>query len=224
MIESTNNPARIVALLTSQRLQSYIDSTSDQAAALALYQWNSEVARELFGILGHTEVILRNAIDGSLRQWARSIEIDDWMDANDILRSRERNDIAMAIRRRQSAERGFSHDDVVSELSFGFWRYLLSAKYEATLWTPAIRFAFPEMVGSPKQLRKASVRLHVLRNRIAHHEPIFARYLDRDRQDCLRLLSWIDPSAKAWVMSITKSSVAVLNARPSSVARANTAG
>ncbi len=42
------------------------------------------------------------------------------------------------------------HDRLVAELSFGFWRYLLSSRYHASLWVPDLHRAFPR---GPAELR-----------------------------------------------------------------------
>ncbi len=57
-------------------------------------------------------------------------------------------------------------------------------------------------------------RLHLTRNRAAHHEPIHQRDLRRDLDDALELLGWIHPVAAEWATDTT-SLGAVLDARPS---------
>ena len=41
--------------------------------------------------------------------------------------------------------------------------------------------------------------LRTLRNRIAHHEPIFARDLARDHERILEVAEWISPATTAWI-------------------------
>ncbi|ELB86058.1 hypothetical protein Rwratislav_46905, partial [Rhodococcus wratislaviensis IFP 2016] len=53
---------------------------------------------------------------------------------------------------------------------FGFWRFLHSRSYEATLWTPSLRHAYPHQ--TPRRRSDVYNHLNTLRNRIAHHEPI----------------------------------------------------
>ena len=74
------------------------------------------------------------------------------------------------------------------------------ANYEMTLWRPALRRAFPHR--SPltrKQAHRPLNDLRRLRNRIAHHEPIFARGLLADHQRILDVTGWISPSARSWI-------------------------
>jgi hypothetical protein len=60
---------------------------------------------------------------------------------------------------------------VIAELPFGFWRYLSSAAHEKTLWVPCLHTAFPERTDR-RDMDRPIGRLHQLRNRVAHHEPL----------------------------------------------------
>ena len=69
-----------------------------------------------------------------------------------------------------------------------------------TLWRPAVRRAFPHR--SPltrKQAHRPLNDLRKLRNRIAHHEPIFVRNLLEDHQRILDVTGWISPGARSWM-------------------------
>ena len=100
----------------------------------------------------------------------------------------------------------------MSGLSFGFWVSLLGeggcldaggdsrADFEATLWRPALRRAFPHRTAlSRRQAYKPLNNLRKLRNRIAHHEPIFERRLLDDHQRILDVTGWISPAARTWI-------------------------
>lgn len=54
-------------------------------------------------------------------------------------------------------------------------------------------------------------RIHVLRNRIAHHEPIFRRNVAHDYADMLTLVGWISNEARGWVEELSR--VPVLQAQ-----------
>lgn len=200
--------------LTTARLGPYRSATTDLDAAIALYEWNSRLSGQLFVLIGHLEVVLRNALDRELLKSHLGGAGDSWLNDASVLRRGEINDIAKARTRRLDKRKADDHDGIISELSFSFWKYLLSAKYEATLWTPYLRHAFPRLRGSPAQVRNALDRQHILRNRIAHHEPIFQRLLERYRSDTLRLLSWIDRDTQRWVKSATLSTVETIGSRP----------
>ena len=63
----------------------------------------------------------------------------------------------------------------MAELSFGFWRHLTSASHEKTVWVPYLHHAYP------LRTDRATIDMIIgdindVRNRIAHHEPIFDRW------------------------------------------------
>lgn len=63
---------------------------------------------------------------------------------------------------------------VIAELPFGFWRYLSTTAHHHPLWVPYLHAAFGP--GTARQSVDRPVgRLHLLRNRIAHHEPLLKR-------------------------------------------------
>ncbi|MDT3396139.1 hypothetical protein RKE29_05705 [Streptomyces sp. B1866] len=89
--------------------------------------------------------------------------------------------------------------DIIAQLSFGFWRYLLASRYTHTLWMDALRHAFPHLV--PQDLgtvERPVHRLHLLRNRIAHLEPVFANNIGLDVQDMTAVLGYLCPRTQAW--------------------------
>ena len=63
---------------------------------------------------------------------------------------------------------------VIAELTFGFWLQLTDSKLEHKLWVPCLHKAF-----APRKAPKRAIfnqqleKLRQLRNRVAHHEPIF---------------------------------------------------
>jgi hypothetical protein len=69
-----------------------------------------------------------------------------------------------------------------------------------TLWRPALRRAFPHAASiSRKNAHTPLNFLRTFRNRIAHHEPIFTRHLEKDYESILEVASWITPHKRAWI-------------------------
>ncbi|MXX88531.1 MAG: hypothetical protein F4213_19575 [Boseongicola sp. SB0677_bin_26] len=95
----------------------------------------------------------------------------------------------------------------VASMSLGFWVRLLGrgsyingggkADYEKTLWRPALCKAFPGRQRRAVQQRLDQLRQ--LRNRIAHHEPIFDRNLTEDYALLLEAVDWISVDVRAWI-------------------------
>lgn len=102
---------------------------------------------------------------------------------------------------------------VVAELTFGFWRYLLIARYEHSLWNPAIRAKFSALghlsgTDSRRQVYDRVENLNYLRNRVAHHEPIYEPFVMPNGNrigpqdvltDAIEAISWANPKAATWI-------------------------
>ena len=90
---------------------------------------------------------------------------------------------------------------VIAELSFGFWRFLLAKRYEAPLWIPTLRHGFPYLMGHGyrNDLHRQLMKLHNVRNRLAHHEPIHHHPLVELHNSLLAVAGWIDPTMRDWI-------------------------
>jgi len=90
---------------------------------------------------------------------------------------------------------------VVAELNFGFWVGLFGRQYENHLWRPVLHRMF--INASHPLLRKDAHQvldnLRLLRNRIAHHEPILHRPLLREYRMILTVIGWLCLSTATWV-------------------------
>jgi hypothetical protein len=158
----------------------------DRRLALDLYEWNAVVAAAFQRDLAHLEVGLRNAYDTAivtntppgLSHWTagpyRLFPVR-WRAARDGTRidanRSPREQIERAVR---EAGPGAPPGKVVAELMFGFWRYLSTAAHHHPLWIPYLHTAFVAGT-SRRQVDRPVGRLHLLRNRIAHHEPLLRR-------------------------------------------------
>jgi hypothetical protein len=184
-------------------------------AAVQLYQWNAAVAGALWEALGHTEVVLRNAVHDALaaRHYRLGRPGQWYEDPAGELEQRARDDVATAVRRLRRAGAPLLAGKVIAELPFGFWRFLLARRYTASLW-PAMRPAFPHLTGRDRRQLEAPVaRLHLLRNRVAHHEPLIAEPLGDRYTDLLDVVAFVDPALRTWVEA-TSRVTAVLGERP----------
>lgn len=175
------------------RLGPYLRATNgDGAAAILLYWWNVEVSGAFYGPLHCLEVSLRNALHDELRAkyhsahwWTRAP-----LNANGLK--------MVADARAKCVRRSSGHasaDDIVAELSFGFWVSLVSTgtAYDRKLWVPTLHRAFPHYPGRRDRLHESLLSMVLLRNRIMHHEPIHHRDLGADHAKLHRLLGYLSP-------------------------------
>ena len=199
--------------LTADRVGPYRESAAgDLAAALRLYDWNSAVAGAMHADLGRLEVILRNAFDTALSELAAANGwTQPWYAQGLLLRARQREAVDTAAQRASRSGRDTpTHGGVITELGFGFWRFLCVPAYLTSLWVPALVSAFPRhpAAGDPRRIRgdveHRMQRLHVLRNRIAHHEPIFRRNLTSDHAQLLELIGWMCGDCRTWATTVSR--------------------
>ena len=171
----------------------------------------------MYECLHRFEVILRNALDEQLCRWNATqrdrqtgrVHTSDWlMDPSRLLHRLVGDDIRKASRRARTALRGAErppgHPDVLAQLSFGTWRFLLPDKDPGRqlLWNKALATAFPKLAGAPSDLVDHVDHIYRLRNRVAHLEPLLNAGMVADRFDRMRtVLLAIDPAVEMWFVS-----------------------
>jgi hypothetical protein len=187
---SSEPPDWVGAVLSQPRFAPYLAAAEgDVRLAIELEWWNLEVAAAFVVPLNRLELALRNALHCRLcvvfgrPDWWVAAPLDDngkrkIVDAKRVLaRLRGRPDAA---------------DDVVAQLTFGFWISLLSGTYHRVLWVPALYRVFPKV--PRRALHQDLQSTLVLRNRIMHHEPIHHRHLQADYTTVYRLLGHLSPA------------------------------
>lgn len=204
----TPNPAELERVVSEPRFETYLLASSHQVRdALELYRWNAEVSAALMLPAHFAEVSARNAVSEVLTivygpDWP-------WVDAFRFSLPSPRQP---HFNPRQELEKVRSRElttgKVIAELKFRFWESTFTSRQDGRLWTPHLLAAFP---GAPdgsdaarlrNQIREDLEAIRALRNRLAHHEPIFARPL---RDDLRRMLDLIDLRSQQignWVRSM----------------------
>ena len=214
-----HNPyaALIERRLSIERLRPYrVEVGGDLQRAVALYEWNATTSAAFFEVLGHFEVILRNSLHEQLTIWhAATGRLGQWYDdPAQLFDQRGRSDILKAREALASSGDVEVPGKVVAELSFGFWRFLLDKRYQATIWAPCLQKAFPHL--QPRRRVDVSnpvADMNRLRNRIAHHEPIHGVPLGERHEALLQVAGYIDPGIRAWLSSLSQVR-ALLASRP----------
>jgi hypothetical protein len=185
-------PEWMLTTLSLPRLRRYIRAArGDAHVASRLYWWNIEVSAALFGPLHCLELALRNALHETL---ARHHGRPDWWTVAPLSERGKKlvDDAHRSCRRRLPRT---TADDVVAELSFGFWVSLLShaSGYDRGFWVPALHRAFPHYRGRRRDIYDGLSSLVLLRNRIMHHEPVHHRDLAADHAKIYRVLGYLSP-------------------------------
>jgi hypothetical protein len=206
-------------MLSPGRFDRYAQAAGSRERAADLYLWNARISGALHESLGAFEVILRNALDRQLVAYHRIALSGDgrwYADPKMPWTSKKLADQIDRARAQATANGRHPevHGKVIAELTFGFWRYILAGQYQSTLWAPALRRAFPHL-GSQRRgdVYPLVDRLHSMRNRVAHHEPVHSLNIAARHKELLRISGWVDPAAAAWIGQTSRISD-VLAARP----------
>jgi hypothetical protein len=209
------------------------DVNTDEKS-LGIYMWNKKLCGVFLPVLQLLEVSLRNAIhEGYLEYQKKQLLIEnpvrtdmeqmldrEWFKTFFVINSTAHpesyNHIVQAERALTSKHKPRDIDNIISKLPFGFWANLTSKKHDAgqadslELWPTIRKEVFPGALRggtmiSKKEIQDTIFDINDIRNRIAHHEPIwhakhlfgqpaFSNKLVRDFGKCLEVIGWINPS------------------------------
>lgn len=197
--------AEIRATLSTPRSGTYIAAAGgDTVKAVELYGWNARVSSAFMLPAHFAEVSTRNAaadvlesVYGPQWPWSQTFEAS----LPNSGRYNPRRDLQNARAGNQTTGK------VIAELKFVFWQKLFTVRNDVRLWDPHISRAFPHAPTMPV----ASLRIRIyqdldvlrrLRNRLAHHEPVFTRNLLDDLTRTLDLIELRNRSTSDWVRAM----------------------
>lgn len=206
-IKTALSPARMATFEAAVRVAGNADP-----AAIELYAWNATIAGALLTPLHVCEVTIRNAVSDALEttygsRWPWSVSFERSLPDPPLMHS-PRKDLFIA--RRSAGGTG----EVIPELKFIFWQKMFTGRYDTRIWDRLLHGIFPNLDQSltVKENRTMIYQgleiIRRLRNRIAHHEPIFSRNLMGDyekitaliRCRCINTADWLHQ--KQYVTSV----------------------
>lgn len=196
-MNSSENYQNIKNALSHSRLATYGKYTEQ---ALSLYQWNLQISSALFECLAVCEIVIRNAV-------AKAIQAEhgeDWAFNLRFVRSMQQNrrDELLGVRQNTT-------EQTIAELPFVFWQGFFTARFDNDLWKKHWAVALPNANhGNVTTLRtevfEKLEKIRKLRNRIAHHEPIFKRNLEADYKRIIKVIEYCCKDTAQWVQSWQK--------------------
>lgn len=191
-------PAWLLTVITPERFHPYRARADNFQQALDLYRKNLLTTGALVRWVSFAEVAIRNAVCQQLS--IHFCGVANIFDSLEPLLTKEGRETLKSARKNLS-KLGLepTASRIVTELPFGFWKYLFTARYESTLWTPVLRHAFPHIPTQSRSLASDAIQ-HIadLRNRLAHNEPVFMRNLNYDMTVIQSTIEWVSPEAWAW--------------------------
>jgi len=147
------------------------------------------------------EITLRNALHREMTTAFGS----NWHTAVNLpLLQSEKLQISRVVVDIRRKGQSLTSDRVVAALSFGFWTTLIGkghkGSYHNQLWIPTLSRAFKKAsVKNRTDIHSKYDQLRQLRNRIAHHEPVFSQDLEDKYRTALELISWHCTVTAEWV-------------------------
>lgn len=209
---SAMTPAEAVAIaacLSVPRLATYMTACNPvqgedaTVAALRLYRWNIEISAALMVPIHLCEVAIRNAVSDALTkvygpQWPWSPGFAQAL-PNPHRGYSPRRDLATVAQAQPTTGK------VIPELKFVFWEKMFTTRHDGRLWNQYLNSVLPNLDRSKTvaQLRDG-IRtdlgeIRILRNRIAHHEPIFTRQLANDFARLRRVIEHRSAEMRDWL-------------------------
>lgn len=207
--------------LSPERLRTYERAASpagNAANAEALYAWNARISAAFLVPLHICEVVMRNAVSEAIARRHGA----QWPWAHGFRESLPNPGSGYNLRMElQQAASGSSRAaaEVIPSLSLAFWQKMFTQRFDTRLWSHCFDRVLPGAASSgPWHVTRARVhsdleRIRRLRNRIAHHEPIFERDLVGDLDAMHRVVALRCHDMSAW-MARHETVTALLGERP----------
>ena len=170
------------AIISAERLQRYLTACGgDTKKTMTLYRLNLNLSQEVFTLLSCFEVAIRNSIDAVLVANLGCDWLRDAVMPGGIFDIRDCRDSAKIIRKaytRLQRNHSYTHSKLLAEMEFGVWKYMFAnPQYRVT--GRVLLSIFPNKPRSTAQCQYNNTYMfneldgiNILRNRIAHHEPI----------------------------------------------------
>ena len=195
--------------ISLERFNRYLEwAKGDRGRAVELYAINTAVSEALYTPMQMLEVALRNRCHTVLSERFGSY----WYDQHGVLTALHqirqikdaKLDLVVSLSRgdrvTEAVAQKLTPGRIVASLTFGFWTSLFNTEYENTLWRQCLHKV--PTVPPAKMKRKALSReltpVRLLRNRVAHHEPIIYHDLAKRHERIIEITGWLLPVAAEW--------------------------
>lgn len=189
--------------LSYPRFSRYRKAAADNdMLAVELYQWNARLSQSIYIYIQGWEVCLRNKLaDFMSWKYGQSWPYDKRR-ALRQLTDLDKRRIWEAIERQERSRKisPVPIPAIIADLSCGFWVSLLSSSYDVPfVWRYNIGRIFPHDQNLDAALaRSVCAPLLDLRNRVAHHEPIYHLKLHDLHEDLRRIVAAMCPATFAY--------------------------
>jgi hypothetical protein len=196
-------------VLSAARIGTYEAATSCSSLdrALALYAWNAQVSAAMLAPLHICEVAIRNAVSEALtleygEMWPWNYAFETSLPSSGKFNMREH-----LIKNRT----GMTYPvKVIPQIAFVFWEKMFTGRFDGQIWNAHLKRIMPHLNPTwsvqfaRKKINNDLNKIRVLRNRIAHHEPIINRVLSDDFRLIQGLIYSRCPITAEWMIKNQK--------------------
>jgi hypothetical protein len=172
------NPSLLIDVFSRSRILPYLDSCENLQMAIEKYQANIILSEAMIPTLNYLEICLRNRVNQAIQKYY----CQDWLlniPPKLLISSQDQKKIVeIKARILRKSKRELSHDDILAQMTFGFWCSFFHRKYDPLLWhkKEAMKILFPNLARAIRRriyIEQRILKIKEIRNRIAHQEPIW---------------------------------------------------
>lgn len=213
----------IPLVLSTPRFETYLKARNGNVLrALQLYHWNAQISSAFLYPLHIFEICLRNAVANAAESFYQTDEWP-WSPAFEMSLPTTQTTRYFSARRELISTRDWKSrpeqttGKVIAELKFAFWVSMYTGRHDVRLWNRYLRREYPNIPlalsvpAARDRIHKTADKVRDLRNRIAHHEPIFSRNLETEYNEiaevigfrCLHTTAWMKRSQNViWLLEL----------------------
>lgn len=171
------NFERLIVIFSEARISRYLNADDSMESVIEQYHANVQLSEAMIPTLHYFEICMRNKIDQMIKHhysidWLASPLSPLHLSESDITKIKH---TTTKLRMERKADP--SHDDIVAQMTFGFWRSFFHRKYDPIIWhrNGLIKSVFPHLLRSNRTrsyVEQKILKIKDIRNRIAHHEDV----------------------------------------------------
>lgn len=188
----------------------------DFRKSMQLYEWNLEISSAFQTPLHYCEIAVRNAVADTFcnaygEAWPSHPGLNRSLNSysrNLLYDSRKKYDKRISEKIVMDSK---ITGKIVSELNFVFWEQAFARRWR-NFWNDKILATFPNYPENDPDVLRTTLHRRIqnareLRNRIAHHEPIFERQLAQELSMIFDIVYWRSIAAAEWFLSVERVSL-----------------
>lgn len=198
------------SLFSKPRINSYLAENDTAERVLEKYHLNLTLSEAMMPSLHYLEILLRNRLDAIIGYYYG----ENWLIQPSpflmiSLKDTQKIEIITDKLSREGKRTG--HDAILAQMTFGFWCSFFHKKYDPVIWhrRQALKTIFPSLPRhqrTRKYLEQKILKIKLLRNRIAHHEPVWKYKVSTNEAHalCCELVHAMSPEGLALLTKIDR--------------------